>query len=187
MTQHDVYSIDPDGCEDADDAFSIYREDDKLFLAIHIADPTEYIQLNSPLWKDMEIRSITRYPSNNPPIHMMPHDIMEKASLMDNRHGCIKSAVTVTTEIEKNTFQPIGQIKLLYKIQVKRETLFHTVKQHESFIIVMLFIYVLKYRNRYNHYEKEKQKQLFSMKLQTLTLYLIIMNLFFILTLLLKD
>ena len=122
MTQHDVYSIDPDGCEDADDAFSIYREDDKLFLAIHIADPTEYIQLNSPLWKDMEIRTITRYPSNNPPIHMMPHDIMEKASLMDNRHGCIKSAVTVTTEIEKNTFQPIGQIKLLFtKIQVKRE------------------------------------------------------------------
>jgi exoribonuclease R len=53
---------------------------------------------------------------------MMPHDIMEKASLMDNRHGSIKPAVTVTTEIDKNTFQPIGQIKLLFtKIQVTRE------------------------------------------------------------------
>ena len=43
MTNYDVYSIDPEGCEDADDAFSIYKEDDKLFLAIHIADPNEFI------------------------------------------------------------------------------------------------------------------------------------------------
>jgi exoribonuclease R len=122
MTDHDVYSIDPDGCEDADDAFSIYKEDEKICLAIHIADPTEYIQLKSPLWKDMEKRVITRYPSNNPPIHMIPHDIMEMASLMDNRHGCIKPAVTVTTEIDKDTFRPIGQIKLLFtKIRVRRE------------------------------------------------------------------
>ena len=122
MTDHNIFSIDPDGCEDADDAFSIYNEDEKIFLAIHIADPTEYIQLNSPLWKDMETRVITRYPSNNPPIHMIPHDIMEKASLMNNLYGSIKLAITVTTEIDKNMFQPTGQIKLLFtKIRVKKE------------------------------------------------------------------
>lgn len=122
MTEHNVYRIDPDNCEDADDAFSIYKEDDKIYLAIHIADPTEYIQLNSPLWKDMETRGITRYPSNNPPIHMIPHDIMEKASLMNNLYGSIKLAITVTTEIDKDTFQPTGQIKLLFtKIRVKKE------------------------------------------------------------------
>ena len=54
MTNYDVYSIDPDGCEDADDAFSIYEDNGKLYLAIHIADPTEHIHLNSPLWKDIE-------------------------------------------------------------------------------------------------------------------------------------
>ena len=43
MTSYDVYSIDPEGCEDADDAFSIYKEDEKIFLAIHIADQTEFI------------------------------------------------------------------------------------------------------------------------------------------------
>ena len=32
MTMYNTYSIDPDGCEDADDAFSIYEEQDKLFL-----------------------------------------------------------------------------------------------------------------------------------------------------------
>ena len=49
MTMYSTYSIDPDGCEDADDAFSIYEEGEKLFLAIHIADPTEYINIQSSL------------------------------------------------------------------------------------------------------------------------------------------
>ena len=59
MTMHETYSIDPDGCEDADDAFSIYFEDTKLWLAIHIADPTELINIKSPLWQDIENKIIT--------------------------------------------------------------------------------------------------------------------------------
>ena len=46
MTSYETYSIDPIGCRDADDAFSIYSENDKLYFAIHIADPTEYIDLH---------------------------------------------------------------------------------------------------------------------------------------------
>ena len=80
MTMYSTYSIDPDGCEDADDAFSIYEENEKLFLAIHIADPTEYINIQSTLWEDIEKRVVTRYPSNKPPIHMIPKETMEKAS-----------------------------------------------------------------------------------------------------------
>ena len=128
MTKYEVYSIDPEGCEDADDAFSIYEEDGRLYLAIHIADPTEYIQLNSPLWKDIESRVVTRYPSNKPPIHLMPNEIMEKASLTVNQYGSIKMdnsiklALTIHTEIDSTHYLPIGQIKLLFtKINVKRE------------------------------------------------------------------
>lgn len=122
MTMYKTYSIDPDGCEDADDAFSIYEEDGKLFLAIHIADPTEYINPNSELWRDIETRVVTRYPSNNRPIHMIPDEIMEKASLMVNKHGCIKLAITVLTEINNITYEPIGGIKLLFtKVKVTRE------------------------------------------------------------------
>ena len=122
MTNYDVYSIDPDGCEDADDAFSIYEDNGKLYLAIHIADPTEHIHLNSPLWKDIERRVVTRYPSNKPPIHMMPNDIMERASLMDNKHGCVKMALNIVTEIDEATHTPVGKIRLLFtKIKVKRE------------------------------------------------------------------
>lgn len=119
MTEYDVYSIDPEGCEDADDAFSIYTESDKLFLAIHIADPTEHINIASPIWSSIADKIVTRYPSNTKPIHMMPEDIMEKSSLMVNKYGNIRLAITILTEIHATTHEPIGNITLLYtKIKV---------------------------------------------------------------------
>jgi exoribonuclease R len=122
MTNINTYSIDPEGCEDADDAFSIYEEKEQLFLAIHIADPTEHININSSLWKDIEEKIVTKYPSNKPPIHMMPKDIVDRSSLMVNQYGNIKLAITILTQIDKLTFQPIGKIKLLFtKIKVTKE------------------------------------------------------------------
>jgi exoribonuclease R len=122
MTDIDCYSVDPPGCEDADDAFSVYYENDKLYLAIHIADPTEFININTDLWKSIENKIVTRYPSNRKPFHMMPDEIMEISSLMVNRYGNIKNAVSVITEIHKETYIPVGNVKLLYtRIKVKKE------------------------------------------------------------------
>lgn len=118
MTNYDVYSIDPDGCEDADDAFSIFYLDNKLHLAIHIADPTEYIELNSELWNDIMNRITTKYPSNRKPIHMIPDKILKITSLKGNNE--IKNSVTVLTEIDTNNYKPKGEIKLCFtKILVK--------------------------------------------------------------------
>ncbi len=120
LTNIETYSIDPDGCEDADDAFSIYYDDTRLMLAIHIADPTEYIDIKSQLWKDIETRIITKYPSDRKPIHMLPHQIMEMSSLMDNTYGNLKKAITISTEIDKETYLPINNIKILFtEIKVK--------------------------------------------------------------------
>jgi exoribonuclease R len=122
FTHINTYSIDPEGCEDADDAFSIYFEDTKLWLAIHIADPTELINIKSPLWQDIENKIITKYPSNRKPIHMLPDKIMEMASLMENDYGNIKKAITIKTEIDKETYLPINRIKILFtNIKVKKE------------------------------------------------------------------
>jgi exoribonuclease R len=122
MTDHATYSIDPDGCEDADDAFSIYEEDDHLFLAIHIADPTEHININSTLWTNIETNIVTRYPSLKPPIHMMPHEIMERSSLMVNKYGDEKIAITIITEINNETHRPVGKIRLLYtNVKVEKQ------------------------------------------------------------------
>ena len=121
LTKLDVYSIDPEGCEDADDALSIYKEKNVLYLAIHIADPTEYINLKSNLWKYVSDRVISHYPSNRRPIHMIPREIMEKSSLMVNNKGNIKNAITLLMNINNINYQP-GNIKLLFtKIKVNKE------------------------------------------------------------------
>ena len=122
MTYYDTYSIDPIGCKDADDAFSIYTENDKLYFAIHIADPTEYIELNSDLWKDIVNRTTTKYPSNRPPIHMMPDKVLELSSLQGTHEGNTKNAITILTQINSTTYEPINEIKLLFTtIFVKKD------------------------------------------------------------------
>ena len=119
MTNYPVYSIDPEGCDDADDAFSIFKSNNKLFLAIHIADPTEYIRLGSSLWNDIVERSTTKYPSNRKPIHMIPDKILRISSLKGDNE--IKKSITVLTEIDQESYVPIGEIKLLFtKILVKK-------------------------------------------------------------------
>jgi exoribonuclease R len=129
FTMKAAYSIDPPGCEDADDAFSIYtNDDDTIWMAIHIADPTELIHPESDLWNDIVERTITRYPSNRKPIHMMPKDIVDESSLMVNLHGDHKNAVTVLTEIDRDTFAPRGRIQLLFstiKVDTERALTYH--------------------------------------------------------------
>ena len=125
MTSYDTYSVDPVGCKDADDAFSIYTENDKLYFAIHIADPTEYIELNSSLWKDIVNRTTTKYPSNRTPIHMMPDKVLELSSLQGTQEGNTKNAITVLSEINSTTYEPINEIKLLFTtIFVKKDNAF---------------------------------------------------------------
>lgn len=125
MTSYDTYSIDPVGCKDADDAFSVYVENGKLYIAIHIADPTEYIDLKSDMWKDIVERTTTKYPSNRAPIHMMPRSVLEQSSLLGTELGNTKNAITVLSEISRDTFQPINTIKLLFtRVFVKPENAF---------------------------------------------------------------
>ena len=104
-------------------------KDDKLFLAIHIADPTEHIPLNSNIWRDILKRGTTKYPSNRPPIHMIPEKILNLSSLQGDILGSKKKAITVMTEKDKNNYHPINEIKLLFsEITVKRKNAY-TYKQ----------------------------------------------------------
>lgn len=106
-----VYTIDPDNCTDADDGFSFYEKENKLYLDLHIADPTDYISIDSKLWLYMLNQCTTKYPSNNKPIHLLPENIMKIASLQDNG---IKKAITLHIEIDNNTYLPTNNIELLF-------------------------------------------------------------------------
>ncbi len=110
--KYPVYSIDPEGCEDADDGFSLWTENNKTFLAIHIADPTAFIPIDSgsnSLFQLLKKKCLSYYPSNYKPIHMLPKKILSRSSLIeDSDESSIKFAISLILEIDKITFLPIN-------------------------------------------------------------------------------
>jgi exoribonuclease II len=169
MTKHESYTIDPVGCTDADDAFSIFTEGGKMHLAIHIADPTEYIPLSSAMWRDMCNRVTTKYPSNRPPIHMMPTSVLSLASLQSSgvqrvnltQHSSgvntIKKAITVLSEINPDTYEMVNEIKLLFTdIRVGKETQYTYERASEN----MNTVDALKHGIRISEVLKHKRSQI---------------------------
>lgn len=102
-----VYSIDPNGCEDADDAFSVFDNGKDMTLVIHIADPSDYINLDSKLWRDIVNRGTTYYPTNRRPIHMLPNEIVKQISLMTSRVSETKKSISLFVNVDKKTYLPI--------------------------------------------------------------------------------
>jgi exoribonuclease R len=98
-----IYSIDPPKCTDADDAFSIYKENDLIHLLIHIADPTAYFNPNDKLFEDIINNGCTVYLSNREPDHLFPNNILENSSLTDG----IKNVVIVHTIFKQNNINYI--------------------------------------------------------------------------------
>jgi exoribonuclease R len=103
-----IYSIDPPNCTDADDAFSIYKENDYLHLIIHIADPTSYFNPNDQIFNDIISNGTTIYLSNKEPDHLFPDNILNKSSLTDG----IKNVVIVHT-ILKPYYKPSEMYKII--------------------------------------------------------------------------
>lgn len=125
MTTVPVYVFDPIGCTDADDGFSVYYSDNNLYLAIFIADPTEHIEPHSELWNTITERVLTRYPSNRAPIHMMPDEIISKATLSTECDRENKDVIAIITQIDKTTYLPIGETNLVFAtITVSKTTQF---------------------------------------------------------------
>jgi exoribonuclease R len=103
-----IYSIDPLNCTDADDAFSIYKENDYLHLIIHIADPTSYFNPNDEIFNDIISNGTTIYLSNKEPDHLFPDNILNKSSLTDG----IKNVVIVHT-ILKPYYKPSEMYQII--------------------------------------------------------------------------
>ena len=120
----EVYTIDPEGSTEADDGFSIEHqvETDKLYLYIHIADPTEYIELKSNLWNQICSQSFTMYPTNRNPIHLMPDVIIHSSSLQENEYEySLKNAITVKMGIDKGSYKMNGENEIFPShIKVKK-------------------------------------------------------------------
>lgn len=86
-----TFSIDPYGCQDIDDAFSVEQYATYLKLYIHIADVSSYIEHNSQIDKILLERCESIYLSNNI-ISMLPDTFAN--NICSLKKGCIRRAFT---------------------------------------------------------------------------------------------
>ncbi|KAM8972773.1 DIS3-like exonuclease 1 [Pelodytes ibericus] len=100
---HLVFSIDPKGCEDVDDALSIRAlPTGYLELGVHIADVTHFVQPNS--YTDMEARArATTYYLADRRYDMLPPIL--SADLCSLLGGVDRYAVSVIWELDSRTYE----------------------------------------------------------------------------------
>jgi exoribonuclease-2 len=100
LTHLRVYTIDPSGSTDADDAFSIVDlGNNKCDLYVHIADPTSYFEPNDSVFKCIRLNGVSQYPSLNPAKHMFHTNYVNACTLMNG----IKPAISVIFHTENNS------------------------------------------------------------------------------------
>lgn len=162
-----VYTIDPEGCQDVDDGFSVYFENDKLFLSIHIADPTHYFNVHhdsESLFQEIRKRGMTYYPSgyNSQPIHMLPRDILNQSSLHTDKECDFKFTLTITTEIDQTTYLPVSFAEdslQFYVVEVRPENKFTYIQASQTDI----------FRNALKISKKMRQNRISSIKISNKT------------------
>lgn len=105
LTQLDIFSIDPIGCLDIDDAMSIEILDNSINISIHIADVSSFILHNSDLDIELSNRCESIYLDNFQK-NMLDDNLVEHCSLFQNK---LKRAFSILLEIDliNNTIKNI--------------------------------------------------------------------------------
>ena len=93
-----IFTIDPPGSEDLDDAVSMEPIDgDRFRVGIHIADVSYFVPKGSDLDEEARIRSTSFYPSfHDKPTHMLPRKLStDLCSLLPNQDKLAMSLLVV--------------------------------------------------------------------------------------------
>jgi len=94
----EIYSIDPTGCIDIDDALHCVEHENGYEIGIHIADVSSYILENSIIDNELANRTETLYIPNNNPIHMLHDPLLSETSLTE---GTMKRAFSIIINLSK--------------------------------------------------------------------------------------
>lgn len=115
-------SIDPEGCEDIDDALHVKMIDDKYEIGIHIADVSSFFDIDSEMDIEISKRCESIYFTNER-FDMLPLDLMNICSL---RQGMKKRVFSVITDCLGNVSLKkcviVNKFKLTYENAEKRRT-----------------------------------------------------------------
>jgi exoribonuclease R len=118
---YNVFTIDPKGCTDFDDAFSITRlEDGNISLSIYISNVPVVLE-EGALWQHFADRIATIYLPNKK-IPMLPPCLSE--GLCSLLHGEIRHAFTLDLLIEPDSGNILSYTFLNTKIRVKRNYIY---------------------------------------------------------------
>ena len=83
LTQHRLFTIDPPGSSDLDDAVSIERQGSYSVVGVHIADVAAVVKEGSAIDTEAKRRGMTFYPVDRKPRHMLPEPLScNKCSLL---------------------------------------------------------------------------------------------------------
>ncbi|XP_055982896.1 DIS3-like exonuclease 1 [Sorex fumeus] len=100
---HLVFSIDPQGCEDVDDALSVRTlRSGNLELGVHIADVTHFVAANSYIDVEARTRATTYYLADRR-YDMLPSVL--SADLCSLLGGVDRYAVSVMWELDKTSYE----------------------------------------------------------------------------------
>ena len=95
----ETFTIDPINAKDLDDAVSLEYDDELYYLYVHTANPSNYIKLNSPLFREAMKRCFSVYPSDGV-IPMLPDKL--SSDLCSLNEDGDKLAITFKIVINKS-------------------------------------------------------------------------------------
>lgn len=110
----EIFSIDPKGCQDVDDAMSCQVEQEKTIVGIHIADVTRYLT-KELIEEKLKFQTSSLYPYNQSSINLWGDKITKLASLFPNE---IRTSISLFFTIIENEIKDV-ELKFL-KIKSNR-------------------------------------------------------------------
>ena len=135
LTSLCVFSIDPPGCKDVDDAVSIdcFPEQNRAVVGIHIADVSYFVKPGSKLDRYAAQRGTTVYLADTR-YNMLPDAIAENFCSL--HQGTPKSAMSVLVEFDLSSMQAIktwfGRSKIVNRYELCYEEAQHLVDEDLS-------------------------------------------------------
>ena len=105
LLDHNVFTIDPLGSKDLDDAFSVKKiDDDKYNIYVHISDTTEYIYPEHTLFEKIMKNGNTIYSINNN-FPMIPRNLSENiCSILPSKEIQFSPTIPSSSSFIKNTY-----------------------------------------------------------------------------------
>ena len=99
-----VFTIDPKGCDDVDDGFSIEQSGDMTFLHIHICDPTSFFNPWDSVFESVLQNGTSYHPSGRATRHMFTREFAMRCSLKRGFKRALTMTYVFLNDVLKNTY-----------------------------------------------------------------------------------